>query len=267
MKKYLFLGLLLCVTVMRPAFAEWITCRDAYKDGYGGYEPSDYMIECGQSAYYDTCGYETDSDTINCTYFTACSCPSSHPYGSCSNGDYSNCYKYCSETCRMDVNATNCPYGWDIRKCDDMFNRIPGSTCNTGKMYYGSSTCNPSNNCGCEYDIAGNYVDCPSGYTDCKPAYNADTRDPSDMCCKILSAGEYIETARGNAVTCDAGYYCPGGDEIYYGYTGGWSVCPSPGTSGSGKSSITDCYIPRGTSFSDSTGSGIYTDDCQYTMQ
>lgn len=43
--------------------------------------------------------------------------------------------------------------------------------------------------------------------------------------------------------------------------------CPSPGTSASGATAITDCYIPKNTTFSDETGSGVYTDDCHYSTK
>lgn len=36
-------------------------------------------------------------------------------------------------------------------------------------------------------------------------------------------------------------------------------------TKEAGSTQATDCYIPKNTSFSDSSGNGIYTDDCYYT--
>ncbi len=49
----------------------------------------------------------------------------------------------------------------------------------------------------------------------------------------------------------------------------GCEPCPTSGgiagtTSGPGATAITECYLPSGTSFSDSTGSGIYVGDCYY---
>ncbi len=43
--------------------------------------------------------------------------------------------------------------------------------------------------------------------------------------------------------------------------------CPNGGTTHNlgGGSDITDCYIPSGTQFSDSTGTGIYTGNCNYS--
>ena len=40
--------------------------------------------------------------------------------------------------------------------------------------------------------------------------------------------------------------------------------CPSPGTSSAGSTSQSDCYIPAGTTGSDSTGTYKYTANCYY---
>lgn len=50
----------------------------------------------------------------------------------------------------------------------------------------------------------------------------------------------------------------------YYGSNGNCTPCPSSGTSATGSTAITSCYIPSGSRFSDSTGSGTYTDKCYY---
>lgn len=42
------------------------------------------------------------------------------------------------------------------------------------------------------------------------------------------------------------------------------SPCTSPGTSDAGATAITQCYIPKDTTGSDSTGSYKYTDKCYY---
>ena len=60
-------------------------------------------------------------------------------------------------------------------------------------------------------------------------------------------------------------YRCAAG---YYGNTlngnSGCSACPRGGTSPAGSKSITSCYLPNGTSGTDSTGSYVYTSDCYY---
>lgn len=50
----------------------------------------------------------------------------------------------------------------------------------------------------------------------------------------------------------------------------GCTQCPNdenntPGTSAAGSQSITDCYIPSGTTYSDNTGTWQYTSPCHYT--
>ena len=60
---------------------------------------------------------------------------------------------------------------------------------------------------------------------------------------------------------CAAGYYGTGLPTV-----GGSSCtqCPSPGTSAAGSTSQSDCYIPAGTTGSDSTGTYKYTANCYY---
>jgi len=62
-------------------------------------------------------------------------------------------------------------------------------------------------------------------------------------------------------------YQCKQG---YYGTGASCTRCPSSGgvqgtTSGTGATSITECYIPSGSNFSDSTGKGTYTGNCYYS--
>jgi len=89
---------------------------------------------------------------------------------------------------------------------------------------------------------------------------------------------------------------CPDGTEVSYGATcpdgsvcenkavlddwcaaGYWwngrtcSQCPLSddgirGTSPAGSDNSTDCYIPSGTTFADDSGSGVYTDNCHYSL-
>ena len=74
-------------------------------------------------------------------------------------------------------------------------------------------------------------------------------------------------------LVCDTGYY---GTPTYtyterYGdYFAGCYRCPSSGgvygtTAGPGATSVTECYIPSGNTFSDDSGSGEYSGDCYYT--
>ena len=117
----------------------------------------------------------------------------------------------------------------------------------------------------CPYDdyeaVAGKdgyYAKCGDGLT----TVAADTQHP-------------IATMAISRLTCEAkcapGYY----GTALYGVLGfsGCTKCPiDPSSllvsrnikSALGSTSVSDCYIPSGTSFSDSTGSGTYTSDCHY---
>lgn len=59
---------------------------------------------------------------------------------------------------------------------------------------------------------------------------------------------------------CSAGYYGSSTNG-----TTGCTACPNGGTSVAGSNtSITSCYLPTGTKFSDTSGSGEYTENCYY---
>ena len=65
--------------------------------------------------------------------------------------------------------------------------------------------------------------------------------------------------------TCSGGngstYVCNSGTYKAY---GACASCPSPGTSPSGSTSISSCYIPSGTTGSDGSGTYKYTANCYY---
>ena len=60
---------------------------------------------------------------------------------------------------------------------------------------------------------------------------------------------------------CSAGYYGTVGALVN---SSSCTQCPSPGTSAAGATSQSDCYIPAGTTGSDSTGTYKYTSNCYY---
>lgn len=74
---------------------------------------------------------------------------------------------------------------------------------------------------------------------------------------------------------CAAGYYGTASDYPQIDLTegiiySGCTKCPNSGTTsgtsdGGDGTTITDCYIPKGSKFSDSTGTWEYGDDCYYT--
>lgn len=69
---------------------------------------------------------------------------------------------------------------------------------------------------------------------------------------------------------CAQGYYDSRGVGISTSASGvSCTRCPSSGgvygtTAGAGADAITDCYLPSGTAFSDTTGGGTYTGNCYY---
>ena len=112
---------------------------------------------------------------------------------------------------------------------------------------------------------------CSYTYTTCGcPSCTGCTSDSS-----WVSAGAGYE--KKTTASCDCGtctkttsYRCAAG---YYGTSTngstGCTKCPSSGgvagLSAAGSKAITSCYIPSGSSFSDSTGSGTYTGNCYYS--
>ena len=71
------------------------------------------------------------------------------------------------------------------------------------------------------------------------------------------------------AYRCAAGYYGSASGNVSGSIVRGCTLCPSSGgvagQSAAGTLSVIGCYIPSGTSFSDSTGSGTYTDNCYWS--
>ena len=93
-------------------------------------------------------------------------------------------------------------------------------------------------------------------------------------CPSNCSSTTWGERSTGYEVRCNERYLCEYRcADGYYGSSSngisGCTKCPvaiggSTSVAGS-NTSITDCYIPSGTSFSDSTGSGTYTSNCNYS--
>ncbi len=90
--------------------------------------------------------------------------------------------------------------------------------------------------------------------------------------CATSSTGSNMVSCRiQGSCKCEQGYYGnPAYNLLSGGCTGTCTRCPSSGgvygtTASSGATSITECYIPSGGTFSDDTGSGIYTGNCYYS--
>ncbi len=84
--------------------------------------------------------------------------------------------------------------------------------------------------------------------------------------CRCIS-GTYASNQDCNP--CPGGYYCTGGAMVYsLGLTGsnGQTSCPSPGTSAGGlyATNVTKCYVPMGTTGTDTKGAWKYSNNCYY---
>lgn len=83
----------------------------------------------------------------------------------------------------------------------------------------------------------------------------------------IVKAQHYQIRCKKTVLKASCEYQCIQG---YYGSGQSCTRCPSSGgvygtTAAAGATTITECYLPSGTAFSDTTGSGTYTDKCYYT--
>jgi len=82
-----------------------------------------------------------------------------------------------------------------------------------------------------------------------------------------VTGQNYQARCDGNLISPACEYQCKIG---YYGTGTSCTRCPSSGgvygtTSGAGATKITECFLPAGTAFSDTTGSGTYTENCYYS--
>ena len=104
----------------------------------------------------------------------------------------------------------------------------------------------------------------PSSYL-CPSSVQTCPEECPNLSWTALSGNPKAETRCNSDYQCE--YRCAAG---YYGSGVNCTQCPSSGgitgTSVAGdNATITKCYIPSGTSFSDSTGSGTYTNNCYWT--
>ena len=159
----------------------------------------------------------------------------------CTNG-VSTCYRVTADNGSVVgmvrvVGASACPTGYNLQT-GPVYSRYCGG------MALDMITCG-RNNATCTSDtkwIPGN------------PGYEKmETRVLQGVNCVVTST-EY---------RCAAGYY-----GISYNGTTGCTRCPSSGgvygVSEADSPNITYCYMPKGTVFSDSTGTGEYTNDCAW---
>lgn len=183
----------------------------------------------------------------------------------------------CNVICSTCTDITGGPNDYGIMTTDS---RSVSTSC-TGSIYFG-----------CTCDITGTSYACGAGY------YG--TATSSSTGCTACPDNATCAGGNGSTFTCNSGYIklnsnptvctkCPDNAEIctmgtiyckagYYLDGDTCEQCPlyvkpgngimadslSPGSSPQGSTSITDCYIPSGTAFSDETGVGTYDGDCYY---
>lgn len=177
----------------------------------------------------------------------------------CQLGLYANVYA-AEDTCTSSWRA--CLPSLDItydsscseiacRSCGNARPLLPSSSgVETTNNYRYETTC-PSSYGGvatCSCKLISTKYTCASGY------YGTATSSTSG--CTACPSNATCAGGNGSTFVCQKGYYQNGSS---------CSACPGNGTtSGTGAPSISSCYIPAGTSFSDAPGSGTYDQNCPY---
>lgn len=108
--------------------------------------------------------------------------------------------------------------------------------------------------CGADTSSSAYTLKCASGYYG-TASYSYNYGHNFSGCTKC-PANATCAGGNGSTFVCARGYYKNGNI---------CSQCPSSGTTtGVGATLITQCYLPSGTTFSESVGSGTYTANCFY---
>ena len=185
----------------------------------------------------------------------------------------------CSAAVQCGMEVYSPPSGYSISQLDVADN------CTTSEQIY---FCDPN---GRRCDLVTRCASCTtSGWTYSYYTYvdgNVCADIPVTQCCKIRpgpSTDPWIVVTQNrayqvqqtrdykcdgkytviNEYRCAVGYYGNAEGTSSYNLTG-CSPCPIGGTSEAGATSITGCYIPAGTTGSDSTGGYTYAEDCYYS--
>lgn len=108
------------------------------------------------------------------------------------------------------------------------------------------------------------YNDCPLSFEPI--GGECPSECPDRLAWSDVSGANYQTICGGTLLNPSCKYRCKQG---YYGTDKSCTRCPSSGgvygtTADAGATAITECYIPSGTAFSDTSGSGTYTGDCYY---
>lgn len=156
-------------------------------------------------------------------------------------------YGTADSTCSNTLSCSNCNTGTELT------NRYGITTTTRGT--WGPSSCptyetTATYSCSCQNKKTT--YKCASGY------YG--TATSSSAGCTACPDNATCAGGNGSTFVCAVGYYKSGSACVQ---------CPASGgvygaTSGTGATSITECCLPSGTSFSDTSGSGTYTGNCYY---
>lgn len=155
----------------------------------------------------------------------------------------SPCYKNDKNTVIRFQNCTSCPTGTERRQIE--ISSI-STYCKSTTDISVYQCCVPCGTCSDDSDFSATGTD---GY---------ERRALRSCTCGGCTVTSY-------KYRCAAGYYGSSSNG-----TSGCTRCPRYdnglyGTSEAGSKFITNCYIPAGTSFSDTTGTGTYTAKCSYS--
>ncbi len=263
----------MCMSVFYGAYAEhWEIATSMPGEACYG------MIDgpCGENTGDSGMDYETHAFDY---YNIQCDMEDQYIIGPAKDFLKKQCGEYCSEsaiegTCEVDnLNKIFCvqgakfenPYVEDF-PCDFCSNSdvvsLDWSSENSNnaivrKVVYLSNA--PSGENGvCRQESVSENWGCPTGY------YYVSGSGSSTVCAVCPSSAEctdYMGHRNGLRYKCKDGYF-------YNGTT--CERCPSSGgvyglTGKVGAQSRTECYIPSGGSFSDASGSGVFSEDCYYT--
>ena len=155
--------------------------------------------------------------------------------------------------------------------------RVQETTCLFGRtQYYNTYGIFSCTSCDAGYELTQQAASVPGcsneiSFNVCRKSCDGTCSDCTTSAWTAGNTGYQKRTyASCNTATCvctkRTQYRCAAG---YYGTssngTSGCTRCPSNGSSTAGATAITSCYLPSGTTGSDSTGSYTYTSNCYYS--
>ena len=158
------------------------------------------------------------------------------------------CYQAASNQYLMIQSASSCPTGYLRTPAS-----FTSSLCSETFQYYDcvpTSTCNGCSNC----DDTATWTAGNTGYEKrTKKTCNFSTCQCEHSTVYRCAKGYYGGSTNGTS-GCDR---CPPNEDLVLGTTSGAGAALN----------IQGCYIPSGTSFVDTTGSGVYPDQCDYQVE